>query len=134
MTLALAFATMPMASLAAPAAGALDISTKPFNLAARQDTNGTAEEWDEGESIVGGTVAATAEFPYIVSLAGSTAGSHFCGGVLVNSNTVVTAAHCSVDQDATAVRVRAGSNVSIPENTLCCSEQYADILYMTAAR
>ncbi|KAH8597904.1 putative trypsin [Bisporella sp. PMI_857] len=59
------------------------------------------------EQIVGGTVAASGEFPYIVSL--SRSGSHFCGGVLVNANTVVTAGHCSTIYTASQVRVRAGS-------------------------
>ncbi|KAM0253577.1 hypothetical protein ACHAQJ_007249 [Trichoderma viride] len=60
-----------------------------------------------GADIVGGTSASLGEFPYIVSL--STQGSHFCGGVLVNANTVVTAGHCSVDYPASQVKVRAGT-------------------------
>ncbi|KAL7798431.1 trypsin-like serine protease [Trichoderma ceciliae] len=60
-----------------------------------------------GTDIVGGTSAALGEFPYIVSL--STQGSHFCGGVLVNARTVVTAGHCSVDFSASQVKVRAGT-------------------------
>lgn len=61
--------------------------------------------------IVGGTVAALGDFPYIVSLSKSS--SHFCGGVLVNANTVLTAAHCSVGQTASTVKVRAGTLVSL---------------------
>ncbi|CAI6069639.1 unnamed protein product [Clonostachys chloroleuca] len=61
---------------------------------------------DVGINIVGGTTASSGEFPYIVSL--SSGGSHFCGGVLLNANTVVTAGHCS-DSSASSVRVRAGS-------------------------
>jgi hypothetical protein len=60
--------------------------------------------------IVGGSAATSGQFPYIVSL--SKSGSHFCGGVLINARTVVTAAHCSVGQSASAVRVRAGTLVS----------------------
>lgn len=59
--------------------------------------------------IVGGTAASTGEFPYIVSL--SKSGSHFCGGVLLNAYTVLTAAHCSVGQTASTVKVRAGTLV-----------------------
>ncbi|CAI6091964.1 hypothetical protein V2G26_013464 [Clonostachys chloroleuca] len=57
--------------------------------------------------IVGGEKAQAGDFPFIVSL--SQSGSHFCGGVLLNANTVLTAAHCSVDQEASSVKVRAGS-------------------------
>ncbi|XPS73274.1 Trypsin [Ascochyta lentis] len=57
--------------------------------------------------IVGGTTAAAGEFPFIVSLQRS--GSHFCGGTLLNSRTVVTAAHCTVGQTASSLTVRAGS-------------------------
>ncbi|RFU79935.1 trypsin-like serine protease [Trichoderma arundinaceum] len=60
-----------------------------------------------GADIVGGTSAALGEFPYIVSLSNSN--GHFCGGVLVNSRTVVTAGHCSVDTSASSVKVRAGT-------------------------
>lgn len=65
------------------------------------------------EDIVGGTTAASGEFPYIVSLQRS--GSHFCGGSLLNANTVITAAHCSVSSVIGAVsglKVRVGSLVS----------------------
>ncbi|UNI24641.1 Trypsin [Purpureocillium takamizusanense] len=57
--------------------------------------------------IVGGELARPGEFPYIVSL--SNGKSQFCGGALLNANTVLTAAHCSQDEKASAVRVRAGS-------------------------
>ncbi|KAF2018272.1 trypsin-domain-containing protein [Aaosphaeria arxii CBS 175.79] len=57
--------------------------------------------------IVGGVPATAGEFPFIVSL--QRGGSHFCGGSLLNANTVVTAAHCAVGQSASNLRVRAGS-------------------------
>jgi len=57
--------------------------------------------------IVGGEPAVAGDFPFIVSL--SEGGSHFCGGTLINANTVVTAAHCSTGQDPAAAAVRAGS-------------------------
>ncbi|CAG9953285.1 unnamed protein product [Clonostachys rosea f. rosea IK726] len=58
-------------------------------------------------NIVGGTTATISEFPYIVSL--TEGGSHFCGGVLLNANTVLTAGHCSEGVRASAVKVRAGT-------------------------
>jgi trypsin len=61
-------------------------------------------------AIVGGTVAAAGEFPFTVSLQRS--GSHICGGSLLDSRTVVTAAHCTVGQTASSLTVRAGSLVS----------------------
>lgn len=61
--------------------------------------------------IVGGDQATAGDFPFIVSLSRS-GGSHFCGGSLLNANTVLTAAHCSVGQSASSVQVRAGSLVS----------------------
>jgi trypsin len=60
--------------------------------------------------IVGGEAASAGDFPFIVSLQKS--GSHFCGGTLLNANTVLTAAHCTVDQTASSLTVRAGSLVS----------------------
>jgi len=57
--------------------------------------------------IVGGSAATAGQFPFQVALLES--GSLFCGGVLINANTVLTAAHCSVDYSASSVKVRAGS-------------------------
>ncbi|KAG9229455.1 serine endopeptidase [Amylocarpus encephaloides] len=79
----------------------------PFALPIPAGLEMTPAFQTRAESIVGGTTAAAGEFPYIVSL--SRSGSHFCGGVLLNANTVVTAAHCSVGQSASNVRVRAGT-------------------------
>lgn len=116
LTLALALA-MPIASLAASIPREPGVSTKPFGLETRQPQEEVAES--DSENIVGGTTASTAEFPYIVSL--SQGGSHFCGGVLLNAYTVVTAAHCSVGQTASSVKVRAGSLVrlQLPNAILC---------------
>jgi len=51
------------------------------------------EDGDDGSSeIVGGVTASKGEFPYMVSLGSSS--RHSCGGTLINSQWVLTAAHC----------------------------------------
>jgi trypsin len=89
---------------------ALAIPAVVYSAAIPQDPEIPA--WDEGSEndIVGGTTASAGDFPFIVSLQRS--GSHFCGGTLLNANTVLTAAHCAVGQTASSLSVRAGSLVS----------------------
>jgi len=59
--------------------------------------------------IVGGVPANEGDFPYIVSLQRISGGSHFCGGSLLNENTVLSAAHCASGQNPTTIQIRAGS-------------------------
>jgi len=49
------------------------------------------EETSNNTRIVGGSTAASGEFPWIVSLRTS---YHFCGGSILNTKYIVTAAHC----------------------------------------
>ena len=60
-----------------------------------------------GAQIVGGTRASTSTYPWVVYLATSS-GSQYCGGTLVAPNKVVTAAHCTVGDSPSVVRVVAG--------------------------
>ena len=79
-----------------------------------QDPDYTFPEDQPEESIVGGTAASAGDFPFIASL--QVRGGHYCGGSIINSDTIVTAAHCSVPSEigaVSALRVRLGSLVRL---------------------
>ena len=78
-------------------------------LAAAAPTPEAAPQDDFSVQIVGGSTASAGQFPYIVTVLAS--GSLYCGGSLVNGNTVITAAHCAT-RSASTYTVRAGSLVS----------------------
>ncbi|KAH8329417.1 hypothetical protein KR074_010315, partial [Drosophila pseudoananassae] len=58
--------------------------------------------------IVNGEATTIESHPYQVSIQ-TTKGSHFCGGSLIDSETVVTAAHCMQSYAANELQVRLGS-------------------------
>ncbi|KAH0592362.1 hypothetical protein MHUMG1_09863 [Metarhizium humberi] len=58
--------------------------------------------------IVNGQPAAPGKYPYIVALLPREGAPNFCGGTIINQNTVLTAAHCCQGMPQNAV-VRAGS-------------------------
>ena len=60
-------------------------------------------------AIVGGNDIPEGQFIVLASL--QTQNQHFCGGVLINKNTLVTAAHCSQNYPPSDVHVRVGSLV-----------------------
>ncbi|CAL3972269.1 hypothetical protein PZA11_004570 [Diplocarpon coronariae] len=62
----------------------------------------------EVSKIVGGSDAAPNQFPFQAALLHDD--QLFCGGVLLNSNTILTAAHCSEKYKESEVWVRLGSN------------------------
>ncbi|XP_037949897.1 trypsin-like [Teleopsis dalmanni] len=66
------------------------------------------EEFDG--RIVNGEDATIEEFPYQVSLQ-KTSGGHFCGGSIINEDTVVTAAHCMTSQVISNLKIRLGSTL-----------------------
>lgn len=60
--------------------------------------------------IVGGEVASPQTWGWAASLRYTSTGSHFCGGSIISSSHILTAAHCTVDlSSASAVRVYVGS-------------------------
>ncbi|XP_065084030.1 chymotrypsin-2-like [Ochlerotatus camptorhynchus] len=65
-------------------------------------------EW-EGR-IVGGQNANPGQFPHQVSLR-SSANAHFCGGSIVNTRYVLSAAHCSLNHFSNDTRVVVGANL-----------------------
>ncbi|EDW90942.1 trypsin theta [Drosophila yakuba] len=69
-----------------------------------------ADPFEREGRIVGGVDTTIRAHPYQVSLQ-TKSGSHFCGGSLINEDTVVTAAHCLVGRKISKVFVRLGSTL-----------------------
>ncbi|KAM8719805.1 hypothetical protein ACLKA7_005947 [Drosophila subpalustris] len=72
---------------------------------------GSESQMQQDGKIVNGTVAAKGEFPYAVSLRRSKSGHHSCGGTLLNSGWVMTAAHCVRSAKPEDLNVQYGSNL-----------------------
>ncbi|KAI7815635.1 Serine protease [Rhyzopertha dominica] len=58
--------------------------------------------------VVGGSTASNGQFPYIVSLRQNS--GHFCGGTILSTAWILTAAHCTVGVSANAIVAVAGTN------------------------
>jgi trypsin len=61
-----------------------------------------------GGRIVGGQAAVLGQFPYQASLR-TAANFHFCGGVIISNQWVLSAAHCTIGRAQTAVHVVVGT-------------------------
>lgn len=57
--------------------------------------------------IVGGEQTTIERFPWIVSL--QRLGIHFCGGSIISTTRILSAAHCTFGIPATSISIRAGS-------------------------
>merc|ERR1712226_860996 len=93
--------------------GSLDQTKKMLRLVVLSLLAVAAYGWDSncGRSnvkkaphIVGGQDATRGQWPWQVSLRNA-ANRHFCGGVIINSNWVLTAAHCVDGNSAGGLRV-----------------------------
>ncbi|WP_020671337.1 S1 family peptidase [Amycolatopsis nigrescens] len=82
--------------------------------------------------IVGGTQASVKDFPYAVFLTDA-GGNQFCGGTLISSSAVLTAAHCAKAVKRTDLRVVAGRDdkrtsegVSVQVGEVWVHEEFSD--------
>ncbi|KAI8039675.1 hypothetical protein M5D96_007095 [Drosophila gunungcola] len=76
-----------------------------------------ADPFQREGRIVGGQDTTIRAHPYQVSLQ-TKSGSHFCGGSLLNGDTIVTAAHCLVGRKAAKVFVRLAYNADYNSETM----------------
>ncbi|KAF5272673.1 hypothetical protein FQA39_LY07700 [Lamprigera yunnana] len=76
--------------------------------------------------IIGGDTAADGQFPYQAQIRRN--GVHHCGGSIINSNTILTAAHCLINQVATSLSVVVGTNQN---NAGGVEHQISSITYHT---
>lgn len=74
--------------------------------------------------IVNGNATNIAQFPWIVSM--QYYGSHRCGGSIITTSRILTAAHCTVSISPSSLSVRAGSTDSQIGGQLIAVEQYTN--------
>ncbi|MDI1484375.1 serine protease [Polyangium sp. y55x31] len=74
----------------------------------RESPRDEAKLGESFEAIVGGTQAATGEFPWAAAMLSN--GSLICGGVIIGTKTVLTSARCAAGRTLSTFTVRVGSN------------------------
>lgn len=77
--------------------------------------SGTASSFSIGTLVVGGVSSSKAEFPFIVSIRANN--RHICGGTILDSEWIVTAAHCAVYSMSTYTIVAGEHNLNVAEGT-----------------
>jgi secreted trypsin-like serine protease len=94
---------------AKPRAEALTAAPKPL-LAKDKETGPQSKPNGPNPNIVGGGPASVGEYPYFVSLQSSSGGTgdFFCGGSLMSTTKVLTAAHCVNGSSAASLQVVIG--------------------------
>jgi len=75
-----------------------------------------ADAQDYEAQVVGGTAVPDGKYPFMAALLDVTQGStefdqQFCGGTLIDQNSVLTAAHCVEGMSATLLRITVGRTV-----------------------
>merc|ERR1712095_247636 len=81
-----------------------------------------AASLNQGDKIVGGEEAKPHEFPWQVSLRRKSDNFHFCGGSVLNENTVISAAHCTVIWDS----ADEGTEQTVDVSKLTVHESYQE--------
>lgn len=61
--------------------------------------------------IVGGDQTTIERFPWIVAL--QRLGAHFCGGSIISTTRILSAAHCTINLPVNSISIRAGSTNSL---------------------
>jgi secreted trypsin-like serine protease len=74
--------------------------------------------------IVGGDEAREYEFPWQVSVRRKASGDHFCGGIIINENWIMTAAHCMDGEVPATLRMVVGEYQRTAASTV---RQYLDV-------